>query len=107
MVTEVRGMGYFYALELGKDGEQLSDEEQDWLLQSFLNRRLPELGLICRVDDLGPAIGLSPPLIAGPAEFEEITAIIRQGLEQAWRHVESGDLEVENRSTKRMPPATA
>ncbi|CAN5135655.1 hypothetical protein BH20ACT16_BH20ACT16_10190 [soil metagenome] len=42
------------------DGENLSGE---------LFRR----GLICRADDRGdPVIQLSPPLIAGPQQFEEI-----------------------------------
>jgi hypothetical protein len=46
-------------------------------------------------------------LISGPAEFEEITAIIRQGLEEAWRHIKSGNLEVEEPGTRGMPAATA
>lgn len=107
MVEEVRGMGYFYALQLSRDGEPLSQEESDWLLGSFLSRRLPELGLICRTDDLGPAIGLSPPLTAGPEEFAAITGILRQALDEAWTHIRSGNLQIEDSSTKRMPAATA
>lgn len=38
-------------------------------------------GLLCRADDRGePVIQLSPPLIAGPEEFEEITRMIRIAL---------------------------
>lgn len=107
MVEEVRGMEYFYALQLGRDGESLSDEEQDWLLESFLSRRLPELGLICRTDDLGPAIGLSPPLTAGPSEFATITGILSKALDEAWAHISSGKLQIDSPSTKRMPAATA
>jgi adenosylmethionine-8-amino-7-oxononanoate aminotransferase len=107
MVEEVRGMGYFYALQLGRDGESLSDEERDWLLESFLSRRLPELGLICRTDDLGPAIGLSPPLTAGPSEFATITGILSKALDEAWAQISSGKLQIDSPSTKRMPAATA
>jgi adenosylmethionine-8-amino-7-oxononanoate aminotransferase len=42
------------------------------------------LGLICRADDRGePVIQLSPPLIAGPDEFEEINSKLRQALTEA------------------------
>ena len=108
LVTEIRGVGYFYALEMSKDGEPLSTEERDWLMHSFLTRRLPELGLICRLDDTGdPVITLAPPLVSGPAEFEQITAIIKQGLDEGWDHVRRGKLEVEDPSTRAMPAATA
>jgi adenosylmethionine-8-amino-7-oxononanoate aminotransferase len=108
LVTEVRGMGYFYALELSKDGEPLSTKERSWLMQEFLSRRLPELGLYCRLDSSAePVITLAPPLIAGPAEFEEISGILRQGLEEAWKHLRQGKLEIDDPDTKRMPPATA
>lgn len=108
MVTDVRGMGYFYALELSKADQPLSSEERSWLMQSFLSRRFPELGLICKLDTRGdPVIGLAPPLICGPAEFKEITAIVRQGLDEGWHHIESGMLKVEDPSTRSMPNATA
>ena len=42
--------------------------------------QLYERGLICRADDRGdPVIQLSPPLIAGTEQFEEIEAILRAG----------------------------
>ncbi|HEX2149973.1 MAG TPA: aspartate aminotransferase family protein [Actinomycetota bacterium] len=108
LVTEVRGMGYFYALALGRESGPLSSEEQEWLGQSFFNRRLPELGLICRVDELGgPALGLSPPLIAGPPEFERIVAVLRQGLDEAWHHLDTGNLQLDDPVTRRFPAATA
>jgi adenosylmethionine-8-amino-7-oxononanoate aminotransferase len=49
-------------------------------------------GLICRADDRGdPVIQLSPPLIAGPEQFEEIEAILRPVLTEAGQrmHIES------------------
>jgi hypothetical protein len=45
-------------------------------------------GLICRADDRGdPVIQFSPPLIAGPEQFEEIEAVLRPVLEEASRRM--------------------
>ncbi|MEX2552699.1 MAG: aspartate aminotransferase family protein [Actinomycetota bacterium] len=86
IVSEVRGMGYFYGIEMTKGGENFTAKECEWLIRRFLSRRLLEMGLICRADDRGdPVIQLSPPLIAGPAEFEQMTDIIRRALEEAWK----------------------
>ena len=78
IVGDVRGAGYFHAIELVKDqdtDEQWSDEESETLLRGFLSGELYRRGLICRADDRGdPVIQLSPPLIAGPKQFEEIEA---------------------------------
>jgi adenosylmethionine-8-amino-7-oxononanoate aminotransferase len=87
IVGEVRGAGYFYAVELVKDRatkETFSDQEADDLLRGFLSNRLLELGLFCRADDRGePVIQLSPPLIAGQAEFDFINQTLRQVLTEA------------------------
>jgi 4-aminobutyrate aminotransferase-like enzyme len=68
IVGDVRGTGYFWALELVKDRDHkvmFDDEESERLLRGFLSTRLLELGLICRADDRDePVIQLSPPLIA-------------------------------------------
>ncbi|WP_420637943.1 aspartate aminotransferase family protein [Candidatus Poriferisocius sp.] len=91
IVGEVRGMGYFYGIELVKDRETketFTEEESDWLLRGFLSNRLLELGLICRADDRGePVIQLSPPLIAGPDEFDRINQILRTALTEAQAQV--------------------
>jgi len=85
---DLRGAGYFYALELVKDKETretFDDEECEWLLRGFLSGRLYEAGLICRADDRGdPVIQISPPLVAGQAEFDEIAGILGQVLGEAW-----------------------
>ena len=40
--------------------------------------------MICRADDRGdPVIQISPPLVAGQAEFDEITAILGDVLTEA------------------------
>ena len=87
IVGDVRGAGYFHAIELVKDQdtkESFDDEESEWLLREFLSGELYRRGLICRADDRGdPVIQLSPPLIAGPEHFDEIEGILRPVLEEA------------------------
>jgi hypothetical protein len=87
IVGDVRGTGYFHAIELVKDqdsDDQWTDEESEVLLRGFLSGELYRRGLICRADDRGdPVIQLSPPLIAGPKQFEEIEAILRPVLTEA------------------------
>jgi adenosylmethionine-8-amino-7-oxononanoate aminotransferase len=87
IVGDVRGAGYFQAIELVKDKrtkESFDDEESETLLRGFLSGELYRRGLICRADDRGdPVIQLSPPLIAGPAQFEEIERILRPVLVEA------------------------
>ena len=64
--------------------ESFSDEESETLLRGFLSAELYRRGLICRADDRGdPVIQFSPPLIAGPEQFEEIESILRPVLEEA------------------------
>lgn len=88
IVGDVRGAGFFLAMELVKDQatrETFSNEESEDLLRGFLSPRLLDLGLICRADDRGdPVVQLSPPLIAGPAEFDEIERTLRTTLTEAW-----------------------
>jgi adenosylmethionine-8-amino-7-oxononanoate aminotransferase len=87
IVGDVRGAGYFHAIELVKNREtkeSFSDEDSETLLRGFLSGELYRRGLICRADDRGdPVIQLSPPLIAGPEQFEEISAILRPLLTEA------------------------
>jgi adenosylmethionine-8-amino-7-oxononanoate aminotransferase len=91
IVGDVRGAGYFHALELVKDRdtkEQFSREESEGLIRGYLSEELFRRGLICRADDRGdPVIQFSPPLIAGPEQFEEIEAILRPVLEEAARRM--------------------
>jgi adenosylmethionine-8-amino-7-oxononanoate aminotransferase len=91
IVGDVRGAGYFCALELVKDREtkqSFSHEESESLLRGFLSGEMFRRGLICRADDRGdPVIQLSPPLIAGPEQFEEMEAVLRPVLEEASRRM--------------------
>jgi len=87
IVGDVRGDGYFHAIELVRDKETketFNAEESESLLRGFLSGAFFEEGLICRADDRGdPVVQLSPPLIAGPAEFEEMHAVLRSVLTEA------------------------
>ncbi|MET0562123.1 MAG: aspartate aminotransferase family protein [Gaiellaceae bacterium] len=91
IVGDLRGTGFFYALELVKDKETrttFSDEECERLLRGFLTPRMFEAGLICRADDRGdPVIQISPPLIAGHEEIEELVGILGDVLAEAWQRI--------------------
>ena len=91
IVGDVRGDGFFYAIELVKDQEtkeSFNDEESESLLRGFLSGELYRRGLICRADDRGdPVVQFSPPLIADTEQFEEIVDVLRPTLEEASRRV--------------------
>ncbi len=87
IVGDVRGAGYFFAVELVKDKatrETFNEEESERLLRGFLSTALFDAGLYCRADDRGdPVIQLSPPLTIGVPEFQEIEQILRSVLTEA------------------------
>jgi adenosylmethionine-8-amino-7-oxononanoate aminotransferase len=102
IVGDLRGAGFFWALELVKDKEtrtgfgahgtytstSFTHEESETLLRGFLSNRLFEAGLICRADDRGdPVVQISPPLVAGLKEFDEIVRILRSVLTEAWERM--------------------
>jgi adenosylmethionine-8-amino-7-oxononanoate aminotransferase len=91
IVGDVRGAGYFHAVELVKDKEtkeSFNDEESERLLRGFLSGELYKRGLICRADDRGdPVIQLAPPLIADTEQFEEIHDVLHGVLSEAWERV--------------------
>ena len=91
IVGDLRGTGYFWALELVKDKETratFDEDESETLLRGFLSQQLFEHGLICRADDRGdPVVQISPPLVAGPEEFDEIAGILGDVLAEAWRQI--------------------
>jgi adenosylmethionine-8-amino-7-oxononanoate aminotransferase len=95
IVGDVRGAGYFMAIELVKDKETketFSHEESEILLRGFLSGELYKRGLICRADDRGdPVIQFSPPLVAGPEQFDEIESVIRPVLTEAWERIVKHD----------------
>ncbi|HWI73215.1 MAG TPA: aminotransferase class III-fold pyridoxal phosphate-dependent enzyme, partial [Baekduia sp.] len=66
LVGDVRGAGFFWALELvGEDERRLTADEREFLLREHLPPRLLDAGLIARADDRGDAVlHLAPPLIS-------------------------------------------
>jgi adenosylmethionine-8-amino-7-oxononanoate aminotransferase len=87
LVGDVRGAGFFWAVELVADRdtrEPFSPAEADWLLRGVLSQRLDELGLLCRLDDRGePVIQLSPPLVADRALLDSMVSRVASALETA------------------------
>jgi len=88
---DLRGTGFLWALELVKDKETretFTSEESESLLRGFLSARLFERGLICRADDRGdPVVQISPPLVAGEQEFDELVGILGDVLAEAWGRI--------------------
>ena len=91
IVGDVRGAGFFYAIELVKDRETrttFDDDECEKLLRGYLSHALFDAGLICRADDRGdPVIQISPPLVAGEQEMDEIVRILGEVLEEAQKRI--------------------
>ena len=75
IVGDVRGAGFFWALELVRDHDngRFSAEEREKMLRGFLAGRLLQEGLIARPDDRGDAVlHLAPPLISTREELQEM-----------------------------------
>jgi adenosylmethionine-8-amino-7-oxononanoate aminotransferase len=91
MVGDVRGDGYFWSLELVKDKETketFTPAERDELIKEFLTPRARELGVYMRFDDRGETCAqFAPPLVAGPAELDEMVGVLRQVLDEAWDRI--------------------
>jgi adenosylmethionine-8-amino-7-oxononanoate aminotransferase len=92
IVGDLRGTGFFYALELVRDQETkagFTAEQSERLLRGFLSAELFDRGLICRADDRGdPVVQISPPLVATQAEFDEMTGILGDVLAEAWNRMD-------------------
>jgi adenosylmethionine-8-amino-7-oxononanoate aminotransferase len=90
IVGDVRGAGFFWALELVKDDadSRLDADEREQLLRGFLPGRLLEAGVIARPDDSGDAVlHLAPPLIADHAFVDDLVARVGAVLEDAGREL--------------------
>ncbi|MBV9166453.1 MAG: aspartate aminotransferase family protein [Solirubrobacterales bacterium] len=88
IVGDVRGAGFFWAVELVKDekGGRFDADERERLLREFMPARLLEARLIARVDDRGDAVlQIAPPLISTDAVLDEIVDAMRAVLEDAGR----------------------
>ena len=85
-MQEIRGTGYFYAIELGRSrasGEHLSEEDTNRYVNEVLPHYIRDAGLLIRADNRGRAkLMLSPPLIAQEAELDELAAGVSQVIER-------------------------
>ncbi|AWB91542.1 aminotransferase class III-fold pyridoxal phosphate-dependent enzyme [Aeromicrobium chenweiae] len=93
IVGDVRGAGFFWAMELVKDDSatRFDQAERDDLLRGFLPARLREAGLIARCDDRGDAVlQIAPPLISDAALLDDIAAGLTDVLRDAGKHMGVG-----------------
>ena len=76
-VGEVRGLGYFYALELVADresGTPLSDDQRTALQGGLLAQFVRDARVLIRPDDRGATmLTISPPLVADDAVLDDLT----------------------------------
>ena len=92
IVGDVRGDGFFWAIELVKDPDhpevRFTPEERSALMRGVVAPKLFEEGLICRVDDrVDPVVQLAPVLTCGDDELDEIEATLRGVLNEASKYL--------------------
>ena len=90
IVGDVRGAGFFWAIELVKDeaNTRFDQAERDRLLRGFLPKRMREAGIIARCDDRGDSVlQIAPPLISDRALLDDIVATLTEVLTDAGRHM--------------------
>ncbi len=86
IVGDVRGAGFFWAVELVKDAAntRYDADERERLLRGFMPGRLREAGLIARADDRGDAVlQIAPPLISDAAVLDAIVERMGEVLSDA------------------------
>jgi adenosylmethionine-8-amino-7-oxononanoate aminotransferase len=88
IVGDVRGAGFFWAVELVSDGNAatFNAEARERLLRGFLPRRLLDARLIARADDRGDSVlQIAPPLICDRGVLDEIVDGLADVLDDAGR----------------------
>ena len=86
IVGDVRGDGFFYAVELTGDAEAggFSDAARAALVRDLIPRRLREGGLLARVYDRAePLVQIAPPLISTRDLLDRIVDIVGAALDEA------------------------
>ena len=87
MVSDVRGTGFFYAVELTADretGRRLTAEQVEVLLKQTLPPIMMDMGLYTRADDRGqPKILLCPPLISTRSDIDDMVSMVDRTLDKA------------------------
>ncbi len=91
IVGDVRGAGYFWALELVADDDatRFDAQQRELLLRGMLPAKLQEAGLIARADDRGDAVlQVAPPLVCERAELDELVEKVADVLTAAGDYVQ-------------------
>lgn len=91
IVGDVRGSGFFWAVELVPDGpdSRFEAEQREELLRRFLPGALVRAGLIARGDDRGDTVvQIAPPLNAGRKILDEVVARLGSVLEAVSAHMD-------------------
>jgi adenosylmethionine-8-amino-7-oxononanoate aminotransferase len=86
IVGDVRGAGFFWAVELVSDdaGSPWGAEDRERLLRGYMPGALLKAGLIARADDRGDAVlQVAPPLICDASVLDEIVARMAEVLSGA------------------------
>ena len=82
IVGDIRGVGYFWGIELVKDQttkETWAGDDAERLLRGYVSPEMFRRGLICRSDDRGdPVVQLAPPLISTREDIDLMTGILRE-----------------------------
>lgn len=90
IVGDVRGAGFFWAIEMVADDEDAAFDQtgRDRLIRGFLPRRLREAGIIARADDRGDSVlQIAPPLISDADLLDEIIERLGDVLTDAGVHM--------------------
>jgi len=91
IVKDVRGMGFFWAVEVRPeraDGTPLAGDEYERYFKGVVSRKLLEGGLICRFDDKDePVIQYSPALVADREVISRIAEITDEALTELEREL--------------------
>jgi adenosylmethionine-8-amino-7-oxononanoate aminotransferase len=91
IVKEIRGMGFFWAVEVNAeraDGTPLEGDEYERYFKGVLSRKLMEGGLICRFDDKDePVIQFSPALVADREVIGRIAEVTDAALTELEREL--------------------
>jgi adenosylmethionine-8-amino-7-oxononanoate aminotransferase len=91
IVKEIRGMGFFWAVEVNAkraDGTPLEGDEYKRYFKGVVSRKLLEGGLICRFDDKDePVIQFSPALVADSEVIGRIAEVTDAALAELEREL--------------------
>ena len=86
IVGDVRGAGFFWAVELVADHEnrRFDADERERLLRGFLPERLLQAGMIARPDDRGDSVvQVAPPLISTASQLDAMVDGLAEALTEA------------------------